>query len=63
MKTFKDKVRWNFRISMRGYGRNVKEALSDAVAQLDFDVDCSFSRVDFEAIENHELISIDEESK
>ena len=59
LKTFKKYVRWEFKIAVHGYGRNIRQALIDASAEL--------ARVARESdegtllsIQNHELILIDE---
>jgi dsRNA-specific ribonuclease len=60
-KIFKKKVRWDFRISMEGYGRNVKEALKNAT-QL-FLERLENGEHDLEAIEEHEVVLILEDDE
>ncbi len=60
MKQFEFKVKWAFKISVEGYGRNVREALLDAASRLDYQVESEFADNDLESIEKHEVINIDE---
>jgi len=59
-RVFKDRVRWEFRIAVHGYGRNVEEALQAAASNLQRQVNYDFSSEDFQAIEDHELVLVDE---
>lgn len=53
---FKQKVRWNFRFAMHGYGENVKQALKDALDQALFDLENHSIALD--AVEKFEVDSI-----
>lgn len=59
MKRFNKNVRYEFKISMHGYGKNVKKALLDAVERLNDSI-YDMSQNDLDAIEKFETISIDE---
>ncbi len=61
MKKYDKKVRWDFKISITGYGQTVREALLSAADQLRNQVENDFLNNDLEAIEDHEVTSIDEE--
>jgi hypothetical protein len=57
-KKFDKKVRWEFEVSIHGYGKNIKEALKDAAERLESQIEREFSPSDFQAIEDHEVISV-----
>jgi len=59
-KKFALPVRWEFKIAVHGYGRNVKEALLDAASRLETQTESDFGNSDFEAIELHEVVSVNE---
>lgn len=61
MKKFDKKVRFEFRFAMHGYGRNTKEALLSALEIAEQTVK-DMDKHDIEAVENGEIILIDEES-
>lgn len=56
LKKFKQKVRWEFKISMHGYGKNIKEALTKALESTLSEVENN--EIDFLAIQNYETIDI-----
>lgn len=60
-KEFKNNVRWDFKISISGYGKNVRDALLDAF-EREGDALSIISDKDsaWLAIENHEVVDIDE---
>lgn len=59
LKTFKNRVRWNFKFSIYGYGINVKQALIDAL-ERELQSIAEYGKGDLLSIETHEVISIDE---
>ncbi len=59
-KKFPLRVRWDFKISVEGYGRNVKEALASAAERLAYQVESEFDLTDFLKIQEHEVERIDE---
>lgn len=59
MKKFDNPVRWDFKISISGYGKDVKQAIIDASRNLQSQAERDFHKNDFESIEEHEVISID----
>jgi hypothetical protein len=60
VKNLEKKVNWDFKISISGYGRNCKEALIAAAENLLYQIDSDFCPGDFEKIETHEVIHVDE---
>jgi hypothetical protein len=61
-KKFDKNVRWNFKIAIHGYGKNVREALLEATNRLERQIETNeFSSDDFIAIQNHEVVSIEED--
>jgi hypothetical protein len=59
MKNYNERVRWNFELALHGYGKNIKEALLDALTRMHSDVQTDLAESDLESIEKHEVISID----
>ena len=61
MKQFSEKKRFDFRFAMDGYGKNVKKALLNALKlQIERIEAGDFNNDDWEAIEEHEVVSISE---
>lgn len=61
MKKFEQRVRWEFKLSVHGHGRDCREALIAAAERLLFAArDGDFQQTEFEAIEKYETVLIDE---
>lgn len=56
MKKFEKPVRWEFKLAMHGYGKNVGLALKDALRLMEYELENH--SVDLEAIEKHEVVNI-----
>lgn len=56
---FEDRVRWEFKLAMHGYGKTCEEALIDALETNLRDAEAY--EMDFKAIEKYEVISFDKE--
>lgn len=56
MKQFDKNVLFQFKISIDGYGKNVKEALERAAEHLAYQVESEFTERDLESIETHECV-------
>ena len=61
MKKYEKQVRWNFKYSLHGYGKTVKEALIDALEREMESCEGSYVKNDYLAIQNHEVDSIEED--
>lgn len=61
LKVFQKEVRWNFKIAIHGYGKDVKKALIDAAGRLENEAISDYGTSDYVAIQNHEVVSIDED--
>lgn len=61
MKTFPRKVNWTFQLTLEGHGRNCKEALLKACKNEIMKIDNDYMKNDYEQIEKHNVIHIDED--
>jgi hypothetical protein len=61
-KKFENRVRWDFKIAIHGYGRDVREALLDACETMTFDLANRYqiSKEDLDLIEEHEVVLVTE---
>lgn len=60
MKKYDKEMRFEFKMSLFGFGKTTREALEDAKNRLENDIN-DYCDADWKAIETHEVISISEE--